>query len=77
MDAEEYDNIVRFLESKDDKQRTWPQSVGKSKDKEAKRAYLQRCESFSTQDGLLFIIKRRKKCGALTSTVARMNDIEW
>ena len=40
-DAEGYDNIVRFLESKDDKQRTLPQSVEKSKYKykykEAKR----------------------------------------
>ena len=36
MDAEEYDNIVQ---SKDDKQRTWPQSVEELKDKEANRAY--------------------------------------
>ena len=38
MDAEEYDNIVA-VQSKDDKQRTWPQSVEELKDKEANRAY--------------------------------------
>eukprot|EP00731_Ephydatia_muelleri_P014594 Em0008g314a len=36
MDAEEYDNIVQ---SKDDKQRTWPQSVEELKDKDSSSAY--------------------------------------
>ena len=36
MDAEEYNNIVQ---SKDDKQRTWPQSVEELDEKEANRAY--------------------------------------
>ena len=72
MEAEEYNDIVRFLESKGDKQRYWPRGVEESKDKEAKRAYRQKCGSFATHDGVLFKLKRRKKTktGALTSTRA-------
>ncbi|KAL5518237.1 hypothetical protein EMCRGX_G003935 [Ephydatia muelleri] len=72
METEEYNDIVRFLESKSDKQRSWPRGVEESKDKEAKRAYRQKCESFATYDGLLFKLKRRKKpeTGALASTRA-------
>ena len=74
METEEYNDIVRFLESKGDKQRSWPRARGveESKDKEAKRAYRQICESFATHDGLLFKLKRRKKpeTGALASTRA-------
>ena len=60
METEEYNDIVRFLESNGDKQRSWPRGVEESKDKEAKRAYRQKCESFATYDGLLFKLKRRK-----------------
>ena len=72
METEEYNDIVRFLESKGDKQRSWPRGVEESKDKEGKRAYRQKCESFATYDGLLFKLKRRKKpeTGALASTRA-------
>ena len=74
METEEYNDIhvVRFLESKSDKQRSWPRGVEESKDKEAKRAYRQTSESFATYDGLLFKLKRRKKpeTGALASTRA-------
>ncbi|KAL5497499.1 hypothetical protein EMCRGX_G013975 [Ephydatia muelleri] len=72
METEEYNDIVRFLESKSDKQRSWPRGVEESKDKEAKRAYRQKCESFATYDGLLFKLRRRKKpeTGALASTRA-------
>ena len=62
MEVKEYNDIVRFLESKDSKQRIWPRDVVESKDgKDAKRAYRQKCEDFVTEDGLLFITKRRKK----------------
>eukprot|EP00731_Ephydatia_muelleri_P003495 Em0001g3495a len=62
MDVKEYDDIVRFLESKDSEQRNWPRDVLESKDgKDAKRAYRQKCEGFITEDGLLFKTKRRKK----------------
>ena len=62
MDVKEYDEIVRFLESKDSEQRNWPRDVLESKDgKDAKRAYRQKCEGFITEDGLLFKTKRRKK----------------
>ena len=62
MDVKEYDEIVRFLESKDSEQRNWPRDVLESKDvKDAKRADRQKCEGFITQDGLLFKTKRRKK----------------
>jgi hypothetical protein len=62
MDVKEYDEIVRFLESKDSEQRNWPRDVLESKDgKDAKRAYRQKCEGFITEDGLLFMTKRRKK----------------
>ena len=74
MDAEEYDNIVRFLESKDGKQRTWPQSCGIVQGQGGKKGDHQRCESFSPQAGLLFQIKRCKK---KWSVVSRMNGIEW
>ena len=73
METEDYNDILRFLESKSDKQRSWPRGVEESKDKEAKRAYRQKCESFfATYDGLLFKLKRRKKpeTGALASTRA-------
>ena len=72
METEEYNDIVRFLESKSDKQRSWPRDVEESKDKEAKRAYRQKFESFATYDGLLFKLKRRKKpeTRALASTQA-------
>ncbi|KAL5493375.1 hypothetical protein EMCRGX_G014551 [Ephydatia muelleri] len=72
METEEYNDIVRFLESKGDKQRSWPRGVEESKDKEAKMAYRQKSESFATHDGLLFKLKRRKKpeTGALASTRA-------
>ena len=59
MDVKEYDEIVRFLESKYSEQRNWPRDVLESKD--AKRAYRQKCEGFITEDGLLFKTKRRKK----------------
>ena len=62
MDVKEYDEIVRFLESKDSEQRNWPRDVLESKDgKDAKRAYRQKCEGFITEDGLLFKTKRWKK----------------
>ena len=62
MDVKEYDEIVRFLESKDSEQRNWPRDVLESKDgKDAKRAYRQKCEGFITENGLLFKTKRRKK----------------
>ena len=50
METEEYNDtcIVRFLESKGDKQRSGPRGVEESKDKEAKRAYRQKCESFNS-----------------------------
>ena len=66
MDGEEYNDMVRFLESKDDKHRTWPRRVKESKDKEAKRAYR---KDFATHEGLLFKTNRRKKheTGALPS----------
>ena len=35
----------------------WPRGVEESKDKEAKRAYRQKCESFATYDSLLFKLK--------------------
>ena len=57
---QECKNIVHFLQSKDDKQGTWLQSVGKSKDKEAKKAYRQRRKCFSTKDGFC----SKKKNGA-------------
>ena len=60
METEEYNDIVRFLESKGDKQRSWPRGVEESKDKEAKRANRQKYESIATYDGLLFKLKRRK-----------------
>ena len=43
-----------------------------SKDKEAKRAYRQKCESFATHDGLFSNLKGAKKTetGALASTRA-------
>ena len=53
MDVKEYDEIVRFLESKDSEQRNWPRDVLESKDgKDAKRAYRQKCEGFITENGL-------------------------
>ena len=63
---------MRFLESKSDKQRSWPRDVEESKDKEAKRAYRQKFESFANYDRLLFKLKRRKKpeTRALASTQA-------
>ena len=66
MDGREYN---AFLESKDDKHRTWPRRVEESKDKEAKRAYRKKCEDFATHDGLLFKTNRRMKheTGALSS----------
>ena len=57
MDVKEYDEIVRFLESKDSEQRNWPRDVLESND--AKMAYRQKCEGFITEDGLLFKTKRR------------------
>ena len=71
METEEYNDIVRFLESKGDKQRSWPRGVEESKDKEAKRAYRQKCESIGGIASL-FKLKRRKKpeTGALASTRA-------
>ena len=62
MDVKEYDEIVRFLESKDSEQRNWPRDVLESKDiKDAKGAYRLKCEGFITEDGLLFKTKRHKK----------------
>eukprot|EP00731_Ephydatia_muelleri_P015054 Em0008g774a len=71
METEEYNDIVRFLESKGDKQRSWPRGVEESKDKEAKTAYRQKCESIGGI-AFLFKLKRRKKpeTGALASTRA-------
>ena len=67
MEVKEYNDIVRFLESKDSKQRIWPRDVVESKDgKDAKRAYRQKCEGFVTEDGLLFKTTKRRKKG-LTS----------
>ena len=88
METEEYNDVVRFLESKGDKQISWPRGVEESKDKKAKRAYHQKCESFATHDGLLFKLKRRKKpeTGAFMlhglpvracGTSPRMNDTGW
>ena len=74
MDAEEYDNIVRFLESKDGKQRTWPQSCGIVQGQGGKKGDRQRCESFSPP-GRSFV--PNKKVQKKWSVVARMNDIEW
>ena len=48
--------MVRFLESKDDKHRTWPRRVEESKDKEAKRAYRKKCEDFAAHDGVVVYI---------------------
>ena len=59
MDADECNNIVRFLESKDDKQRTWLQSVGKSKDKEAQRVYRQRGDCFSHPSTIVFVQNKK------------------
>ena len=62
MDVKEYDEIVRFFESKDSEQRNWPRDVLESKDgKDAKRAYREKCEGLIPEDGLLFKTKRRKK----------------
>ena len=62
MDVKEYDEIVRFLESKDSEQRNWPRDVLESKDgKDAKRAYRQKCEGFITEDGLLFKTKKAEE----------------
>ena len=76
METEEYDDIMRFLESIGDTEAkiySWPRGhVEESKDKEARRAYHQKCKSFATHDGLLLKPKRRKKpeTGALASTWA-------
>ena len=40
METEEYNDIVRFLESKSDKQRSWPRGVEESKDKEAIKGHI-------------------------------------
>ena len=73
--SEEYNDIVQFLEIKGDKQRSWPRGVEESNDKEAKRAYGQKCESFATHDGLLFKLKRRKK-PSVKSTRLRTEPME-
>ena len=53
MDVKEYDEIVRFLESKDSEQRNWPRDVLESKDvKDANRAGLStEMACFSRQKG--------------------------
>ena len=55
-------DIVRFLESKDDKYRTWPRSVDETKDKGISQ------EMHAKLCGLLFQTNRRKKheTGALS-----------
>ena len=77
METEEYNDtcIVRFLESKGDKQRSGPRGVEESKDKEAKRAYRQKCESFNSLPMTVFCsnlkgAKNLKLHGALASTRA-------
>ena len=67
MDAEEYDNIVQ---SKDDKQRTWPQSVEELKDKDSSSAY---CISKNVKASSPRTDK--KVAGALTST--RGEDVRY
>ena len=59
MDVKEYDEIVRFLESKDSEQRNWPRDVLESNDgKDAKRAYRQKCEGFHNRRWLAFQDKK-------------------
>ena len=59
MDGEEYNDMVRFLKSKDDSTELGlAEGRRLYKDKEAKRAYR---EDFATHDGLLFKTNRRKK----------------
>ena len=71
MDAEEYDNIVQ---NKDDKQRTWPQSVEELKDKEATKAYCIAKDVKASSPGRSFL-QNKKVAGASNST--RGEDVRY
>ena len=58
MDGEEYNDMVRFLESNDDKHRTWPRRVKESKDKEAKRAYRKKLNTKTLPLITVFCLRR-------------------
>ena len=57
MDGAEYNDMVRFLENKDDKHRTWPRRVEESKDIRRQKGHIARNAKtllIATHDGLLF-----------------------